>query len=109
MASTVSRVPTVLAAGAGFLAGAAGAGVEVLDAGGFATVAAVPDEGGRGGAGGWVGGRGAGGAVIDPDVGGGPAATGMAAAAGGAGKLILTVGADVGLGGKAIRTVSFFG
>jgi hypothetical protein len=109
MANTVSNVPTVRAAGAGFFAGAVGAGVEGLVAAGFATVVAGPADGGRGGAGGWLGGRGGGGAVTDADDGGGAAETGMPEAAGGAGKLIFTVGAEVGLGGKAMRTVSFFG
>src|SRR5882724_1610813 len=56
-------------------------------------------------------GAGVGGAGAGACAGAGVAATGAAAAAGaaGAGAGILIVGAAVGLGGKLIRTVSFFG
>ena len=74
-------------------------------AAGLATAAVVPLPGGFGGAGGWVavlaaGGTAAAGAAAD-------AGAAAVAAAGREGSLI--VGAEVGLGGSAIRTVSFFG
>src|SRR5439155_17299376 len=54
-------------------------------------------------------GAGVGGAGACAGAGAGAAATGAAAGAAGAGAGILIVGAAVGLGGKLIRTVSFFG
>ena len=103
MARTLSNTLTV--AGAGLRAGAA-----AVAAAGFATVAGAPTrvDGAA------VAGRGAGGAVI-----GAGAAAGAAVAAGAGaaepadeagGRLgSLIVGEAVGLGGKEIRTVSFFG
>ena len=116
-ASTVSKVPTVrgaetglAAAGAGALAGAGAAGRATEVPGRAAAVAgAVGAAAGRGT---WVVGTGAGAgrAAVGAAVAGaaaGAAAVGAAPAGGRDGSLI--VGAAVGFGGRAIRTVSFFG
>ena len=95
-------------AGAGFLAApSAGAGVGGLDpvGVGLATVVADGLAGGRGADGTDDTGRGG---ALAAEGGGGGAPTGEALDTGGGGRLILTVGAAVGLGGKAMRTVSFF-
>lgn len=49
------------------------------------------------------------GAALAAGEGGGMAPIGAALGAGGGGRLIFTVGAAVGFGGRAMRTVSFFG
>ena len=107
MARAVSNPLTLRAAGAA--AAGAGRAVEVGAGAGRATDAAVPPVGGRGGGGAALAGRGG---AAGPAAGGtaGAPACATAAAAGGApagkvGNLIVAVG----LGGRLIRTVSFFG
>lgn len=111
-ASPLSKPLTEVAAATGLrtatgaAAGAAIAGF--CPVGGVATrVPAVPEAGGAGGLGTPIFGGGGGGAPTRGAIGAAVAADGGGVPAGNMGNL--TVGEAVGLGGKLMRTVSFFG
>jgi hypothetical protein len=106
IASAMSNVPNRAAAGAGRGAGAGAAATGL----GWATVGAAARAGAPAAEDGGTGGAGAlGAAVAAEDTGAAALAPAEGGGAPGANVGNLMVGAEVGLGGKLMRTVSFFG